>query len=158
MDIGLHEETLDASKKFNERLDNLSSKVDLAIIRLYILTGQKDPTVSDSLYKEAEEIFKLRSSALKVEMKHVAAQAKIAGVLNKVPQDVLDGTSLKIGFRKEVLEILPSLYAYEFFMPYTKEELEKWLQNEKETNIAINKDDIKKKNKIAKEENDDNQK
>lgn len=131
-----------ASKQFKKGLEELEEKVDLAIIRLYEKTGEKDPTVSESIYLEAEELFKIREDAIKLEMIHARSQARELNI--NIPQKILDGKDLSIGFKKELLEKIPAIGVYDFFKPFTKKELDKIVKNARETVIVA--DEIEEKN------------
>ena len=130
--VSYNDKTYMDSKKYREGLEALEKKVSLAVLRYYLQSKQKDPTISAEVYDEIDALAELRSGAIKREMLYANAQAELAGIT--LPEDVQEGTNLSIGFKKEITDKVPSLGVYQLFMPYSQKELEALLdqtRNEK---------------------------
>ena len=130
-EVSFYDKTYYDAKEFRTRLESLSKKVDLATIRYYLQSNQKNPKIADEIYNEADELKKLRATAIQREMQHALAQAQLAGIT--LTKDVIEGTDLSIGFKQEVMDKVPSLNVYSLFMFYSKTELEKLLNNDKQS-------------------------
>lgn len=134
--VSYYDKTYREAKEFRTALQELGKKVDLAVIRSYLLSNYKDPMVSQEIYAEADRLRDLRATAIKREMLHASAQADLAGV--KLAKETLEGTDLSIGFKREITDKVPSLGVYNLFMFYTKEELEQLLDQSKTNETSRN--------------------
>ena len=130
-EVSFYDKTYYDAKEFRTRLESLSKKVDLATIRYYLQSNQKNPKIADEIYNEADELKKLRATAIQREMQHALAQAQLAGIT--LTKDVIEGIDLSISFKQEILDKVPSLNVYSLFMIYRKTELEKLLNNDKQS-------------------------
>ena len=130
-EVSFYDKTYYDAKEFRTRLEILSKKVNLTTIRYYLLSNHKDPIIADEIYNEADELKKLRATAIQREMQHALAQAQLAGIT--LTKDVIEGIDLSIGFKQEIIDKVPSLNVYSLFMFYSKTELEKLLNNDKQS-------------------------
>lgn len=110
------------AEEFARGLKELGEKMPPSMIRHYYLTGRKSRDYEEALYQEIDDLFSLRESGIRGEMKYAEAQAERNGI--EIPGDVLAGKSLQIDF-PQLEEKAPSLGVYRLFIPFTEEEFRK---------------------------------
>lgn len=119
--VGYARSTLDKSKEFSRRMEELGEKMPPELMRHYYITGERLTDYDETLYKEVDELFAIRESGILGEMRYVKAQARVNGI--ELPEEALSGKSLRIGF-PELEDKAPSLGVYRLFIPLTMTELE----------------------------------
>lgn len=134
--ISFARSTLKKAKEFNTRLEELEKTVPLCVIRNYILTGEKPKDVDDLTIQKIDELKQLRQDGISGEMIYATAQAESNGLT--LTDEIKSGKSIVPGFNKNVLEKVPSLQVYQYFMLFTEKELDDYL-----TNIRNNIEDEK---------------
>lgn len=110
-------------KEFQRGLEELGKRVELSLIRRYLLTGEKSREVPRDVYKEADRLKEIREQGIQNEMQYCLAQAELNGIT--LSEDIQSGKDIRPFFSKKVLEKVPSLDIYTHFMWYSEEELEK---------------------------------
>lgn len=119
--------TLKKAKEFNSRLEELERTVSLSVIRNYILTGEKPKDVDELTIQKIDELKQLRQDGISGEMIYATAQAESNGLT--LTDEIKSGESIVPGFNKNVLEKVPSLQVYQYFMLFTEKELNDYLTN-----------------------------
>ena len=121
--------TYEKSRRFHEMLKELQKTISPVMIRTYLAAAnkQKDDDVELSLNINEEqkarldELNKLRMDGIRSEMKYALAQAEKNGI--QLSEQVVSGRAILPGFKRELLDKVPSLGVYDLFIPFTKEEL-----------------------------------
>lgn len=134
-EVAFARSTWEQARAFNEGLYELSRRMPMELVRLYVLEGTRSPRVHTSCYNYIDDLSRLRTRAILQEMGSVEAQAELW--LEEHPDDacalaakegrtvataemllgthVMDGTSNAAGFSAETYGIAPSLRVYELF-------------------------------------------
>lgn len=110
-------------REFQNGIEELGKKVELSLIRRYLLTGEKSREIPRDVYKEADRLKQIREQGIQNEMQYCLAQAELNGIT--LSEDIQSGKDIRPYFSKKVLEKVPSLDIYTHFMWYSEEELEK---------------------------------
>ena len=121
--------TYEKSRRFHEMLKELQKTISPVMIRTYLAAAnkQKDDDVELSLNINEEqkarldELNKLRMDGIRSEMKYALAQAEKNGI--QLSEQVVSGRAILPGFKRELLDKVPSLGVYDLFIPFTEEEL-----------------------------------
>ena len=121
--------TYEKSRRFHEMLKELQKTISPVMIRTYLAVAnkQKDDDVELSLNINEEqkarldELNKLRMDGIRSEMKYALAQAEKNGI--QLSEQVVSGRAILPGFKRELLDKVPSLGVYDLFIPFTEEEL-----------------------------------
>ena len=121
--------TYEKSRRFHEMLKQLQKTISPVMIRTYLAAAnkQKDDDVELSLNINEEqkarldELNKLRMDGIRSEMKYALAQAEKNGI--QLSEQVVSGRAILPGFKRELLDKVPSLGVYDLFIPFTEEEL-----------------------------------
>ena len=121
--------TYEKSRRFHEMLKELQKTISPVMIRTYLAAAnkQKDDDVELSLNINEEqkarldELNKLRMDEIRSEMKYALAQAEKNGI--QLSEQVVSGRAILPGFKRELLDKVPSLGVYDLFIPFTEEEL-----------------------------------
>ena len=117
--------TYEKSRRFHEMLKELQKTISPVMIRTYLAAAnkQKDDDVELSLNINEEqkarldELNKLRMDGIRSEMKYALAQAEKNGI--QLSEQVVSGRAILPGFKRELLDKVPSLGVYDLFIPYT---------------------------------------
>ena len=121
--------TYEKSRRFHEMLKELQKTISPVMIRTYLAAAnkQKDDDVelslniNDDQKPRLDELNKLRMDGIRSEMKYALAQAEKNGI--QLSEQVVSGRAILPGFKRELLDKVPSLGVYDLFIPFTEEEL-----------------------------------
>ena len=141
-EVAFSRSTWEHSRTFKQGLYELSRRMPMELVRLYVFDGLRSPRVHTTFYSRIDELRRLRSHAILGEMDVIEAQAErwlrdhpsqaaqiaanegrtVATPKMLLGSEVVNGTSNALGFTPETYAISPSLRIYELFTWYTEGE------------------------------------
>ena len=137
-------------KTFHQGLRELEDKVPMAVVRNYVLTGEKNSNIPEEVYEKIDELKDVRTSGIQAEMQYAVAQAELNGI--RLKDKILKGEDIRPGFSPKVLGKIPSLGIYTHFMWYTEKELER-MHEDSQKSEGLKLEEIEVNNEKSDREN-----
>ena len=137
-------------KTFHQGLRELEDKVPMAVVRNYVLTGEKNSNIPEEVYEKIDELKDVRTSGIQAEMQYAVAQAELNGI--RLKDKILNGEDIRPGFSPKVLRKIPSLGIYTHFMWYTEKELER-MHEDSQKSEGLKLEEIEVNNEKSDREN-----
>lgn len=137
-------------KTFHQGLRELEDKVPMAVVRNYVLTGEKNSNIPEEVYEKIDELKDVRTSGIQAEMQYAVSQAELNGI--RLKDKILNGEDIRPGFSPKVLRKIPSLGIYTHFMWYTEKELER-MHEDSQKSEGLKLEEIEVNNEKSDREN-----